>query len=467
MKPLPLRVQLTVVYSLISLFTLTALSLFFYFLLDYQLERDLYDDLNERAAALHGYLRFDRGHPFLAYDAADTDEAYFIEKATRYYQIFRVSDGVLLLQSPELKAAGLFFTREEVQSFAENSVTADMKLDRLHLLLHNRVIHAADGQSYLLQVGVSQEPKETALGLLFDILLTLVPLGVLFAAATGWYMSRWLLRPVDTIGAAAGEIGISNLHRRLPVRGTGDELDRLAAVFNQVFARLEQAVQQMKEFTSNISHELRTPLTALRGEAEVALTQYRSVEEYRQVLESQLEEFDKLTLLINRMLMLARAESGEIHMARERFSLSELTLNLTEQMQPVAAWKNISLKVRAEQAIHMIGDAHWMERVILNLLDNAVKFTGEGGSITVTVTQNGCWACLKVCDNGIGIPADALPKIFDRFYRVDSSRSREVDGVGLGLSLTDWIVRQHGGRILVESAPDKGSAFQVELPCAD
>jgi heavy metal sensor kinase len=464
MKPLRLRTQLTVFYAGISLLTLTLSGLLFYQLLAYELDRDLIDDVNERSAALRGYLSFRSGQPILVYDRSDADEAFFIQKATRYYQIFRLPDGALLIQSEELKAIGLNYTADEVRAYAEEPSLYRMDTDQLHFLLRNHVIRISDHESYLLQVGVSLESKETSLGLLFDILLGLVPFGVLVSSATGWYMSGRVLRPVESLGEVARQIGISNLDKRLPLRGNGDEIDRLATTFNQVFSRLEQAVSQMKEFTSSISHELRTPLTALRGEAEIALSECLSIEGYREVLQSQLEEFDKLAQLINQMLILARAEAGEIAMSRDNVSLSDLTASLVEQMQPVAAWKKIELSIQAEPGIRVVGDSRWLERILLNLLDNAIKFTKEGGIIGVRTLRQGGDAIIEVRDNGIGIPEEALPKLFNRFYRVDSSRSRDVEGSGLGLSLADWIVRQHGGRIEVESQLEKGSLFRVVLP---
>jgi heavy metal sensor kinase len=266
--------------------------------------------------------------------------------------------------------------------------------------------------------------------------------------------------------ASAAKIGISNLSVRVPLRGSGDELDRLAETFNQTLARLEDAVQQMRQFTASISHELRTPLTSLRGEAEVALLEARSPESYRRVLTSQLEEFDKLTQMINRLLTLARAEGGEIHLASDPVDVSALVSSLAGQMEPLASWKNIQLHVRVEDDVFVAGDPGWLECAVLNLLDNAVKFTPEGGVVDVVVAQNGNSACLDFRDTGIGIPADALPHVFERFYRAEPSRSKEYEGAGLGLALVKWVVENHHGRVSVESAVGQGSCFQVSLPMA-
>ncbi|MGA8234366.1 MAG: ATP-binding protein [Candidatus Acidiferrales bacterium] len=279
-------------------------------------------------------------------------------------------------------------------------------------------------------------------------------------------MARRALRPMTNLALAVRRIDVQQLSDRLPVRGTNDEVDDVAKAFNETLGRLENSVGQMKQFTASISHELRTPLTTLRGEAEVALLDTRSAEQYKQVLTSQLEEFDKLGHMINQLLVLARAEAGEIQWAGQRVDLSALTLSLTEQMEPLATAKSIRLGSNVQPGVFVHGDANWIERAILNLLDNGIKFTDGPG--TVDVTLNPCQndAVLTVQDTGIGIPTDSLPHIFDRFFRVEPSRSKSVQGVGLGLALAKWIIEKHRGHIEVQSQTGKGSSFTIRLPLA-
>jgi len=192
----------------------------------------------------------------------------------------------------------------------------------------------------------------------------------------------------------------------------------------------------------------------------------RSPESYRKVLTSQLEEFDKLSQMINRLLTLARAEGGEIPLASDPVNVSALVSSLAGQMEPMASWKKIQLRFRVDDDIFVAGDSGWLECAVLNLLDNAIKFTPEGGAVDVTVTKRDRSACLDFRDNGIGIPPDALPHIFERFYRAEPSRSKEFEGAGLGLALVEWVVKNHNGRVSVKSEVGRGSCFQVWLPTA-
>jgi len=310
------------------------------------------------------------------------------------------------------------------------------------------------------------ELRNSALSQSLHIILWLIPSGIVLALFSGWWMARKVLNPLEILSATARQMSIAHLHKRLPITGTGDELDRLSGTFNVMFGRLETAVGQMKEFTASISHELRTPLTALRGEAEVALAQARTGAGYREVLESQLEELEKLSRMIDRMLILARAEAGQIQVAQEQVNLSQLSRSLVDQMEIVAASKSITLTAELEGDVFVTGDSGWLEHAILNLVDNAIKFTPEGGHVSVKACDREPEAFLEVRDDGIGISEEALPHIFERFYRGDASRSREQQGAGLGLSLVDWIVKQHHGRIAVESRPHAGTVVRLRFPKA-
>jgi heavy metal sensor kinase len=465
MRPLTLRTKLTLFYSITVSLLLTGFALLYYRVLSVNLDRALSDELIERATGLRGYMRFEDGKPGFNFDEADPEEVSFVRTATRFFQVYEVTSGMLLAQSPEVEALGVQYSLDDVTHFAEEPPSfIDLHTDQGKLRFRNEVIVDAYGGTYLLLVGTSVQPMEDTLNAFLRSLVWLIPTGVLLAAILSWWMAGKALQPVAELAEAAREIAVSHLDRRLPVRGTDDELDHLAREFNETLARLEKAVEEMKQFTASISHELRTPLAVLRGEAEVALMEANSNEQYRRVLGSQLEEFEKLTRMINQLLTLARAESGEVEIAHESVDLSAMTQSLAEQLQPVAASKNVSLTWNCEHEVRVTGDASWIERIVLNLVDNAIKFTPSGGHVKVLVSRDTKNAVLEVHDDGTGVPPEALPHIFERFYRADPSRSNQVDGAGLGLSLVKWAIDQHQGSVQVDSAPGHGTRVTVQFP---
>ena len=466
MKLLSLRLRLTLFYAVLSAVVLAGFGALFYRTLEMRLERSLDQELEERAAALRGYLRFTGNHAQLVFDAKDPEEAYFIRIATRYFQVLEVANGAVLMQSQELQLLGANPSLDEVRAQVKRPHSTEIESPQGPIRFNSYIVHSGPKRDFLIQVGLSRQPMENALQQFVNTLILLVPVGVLVAAISGWWMARSALRPVEALTTSAAQIGISNLKVRLPLRGSGDEIDRLADTFNQTLARLEDAVQQMRQFTASISHELRTPLTALRGEAEVALMETRTPEGYRRVLASQLEEFDKLTQMINRLLTLARAEGGEIHLATERVNVSALVSSLAAQMEPMVSWKNIQLDIGVDDDIFVNGDRGWLECAVLNLLDNAIKFTSEGGTVNISVTAKDEWVRIEFRDTGIGIPAEALPHVFERFFRAEPSRSKEFEGAGLGLALVKWVVENHAGRVTVESEINNGSSFTIWLPLA-
>src|SRR3989442_10358320 len=364
MKPLTLRTKLTLFYSITVSVLLTGFALIYYRVLSVGLDRDLTQEVIDRTSGLRGYLRFEEGQPVFEYDPNDPDEISFINTATRYYQIYDIRSATLLAESDEFRASGIQYSAPDLARYAQNQPSLiDVQSDQSKLRLRNEVV-PAEGGVYLLVVGGSMQPMEDALRSFLKALAWLIPSGVLLAAIASWFMAGKALQPVAPLGQAAGEISVSSLDRRLPVRGNNDELDQLASQFNDTLARLEKAVGEMKQFTASISHELRTPLAVLRGEAEVALMQANSAEQYRRVLASQLEEFEKLTRMINQLLTLARAESGDVAIAHEPVNISSMTESLAEQLEPVAASKDVSISCKCDSDVILRGDAAWVERII-------------------------------------------------------------------------------------------------------
>lgn len=463
MTPLPLRTRLTLLYTAVMALLVTALSVTYYRILSIQLDADATADLIQTTDGLHGYVHLESGVPVLAYDRGDPEEAAFVSAASRFYQVYDARSGDLLAQSAAMQPLGLHYTAAEIHAFAGLPRIVDVVTDHGRLRLSNSVLTAPDGRPYLLQVGVSLEGLDAALERFLHLLLWIVPASLVLVLGGGRILAARSLAPLADLAASARGISVTDLGRRLPVRGAGDELDAVAEAFNETLARLEHAVAEMKQFSAALAHELRTPVAALRGETELALLRSSSVEAYRRTLESQLEDLDKLSRLITQLLTIARAEAGEIPLAGGAVDLAALVASVVEQLEPVAQAAGLTLTAGRLDAVSARGDAEWLERLLLNLLDNAIKFTPPGGRVVVRAWPEGDRARLQVEDTGMGISADALPRIFDRFYRQDPSRS-SAGGVGLGLSLVKWIVDRHQGTIHVTSDVGHGAVVDVDLP---
>jgi heavy metal sensor kinase len=263
----------------------------------------------------------------------------------------------------------------------------------------------------------------------------------------------------------ARTITAERLKDRLPVDNPDDELGRLATVFNETLGRLESSFEQMRHFTADASHELRTPLTAIRSVGEVGLRGKRDERAYRDIIGSMLEEADRLALLVDRLLTLSRADRGQEKLSSDRVDLGELADEVATQLDVLAEDKRQTIKVECEAAPIWVGDRLVLRQALLNLVDNAIKYTPAGGEIKIRVAQTSKTALLDVCDNGPGIPAELRSRIFDRFYRIDKSRSRENGGgTGLGLSIAKWAVEVNGGQLTLEAANGPGTTFRITLP---
>jgi heavy metal sensor kinase len=301
---------------------------------------------------------------------------------------------------------------------------------------------------------------------LLAVLLTAGPLALALAGGLSYLLARTALAPVEQLRSQTREVTAERLDRRLPVANPHDELGRLAETINAMIARLERSFAEVRRFTADASHELRTPLAAIRTEAEVALRNPLTVEDHRQLLGSILEECGRLTELTDQLLALARADAGLTRPAREPLDLAALVGETAETMRPLAEAKGVRLRVVQDGAVPVCGDPTRLRQVFFNLLDNAIKYTPEGGEVEAGAGHRDRAAVAVVRDTGVGIPADHLPHVFDRFYRVDKARSRAEGGTGLGLSIAKSVVEAHGGRIELASTPGRGTTCTVRLPAA-
>ncbi|GAB1430087.1 ATP-binding protein [Ignavibacteria bacterium] len=314
-----------------------------------------------------------------------------------------------------------------------------------------------------ISVGYTVEEIEVTLSELFFSLIVTFPVVLIISTLGGWFLARISLRPVDDIIDGAEEITAHNLSRRLPMPPANDEIARLTATLNRMIERLERSFIQIRQFTSDASHELRTPLAILMGEIEVALRREKTPAEYRETLSSALEEVARLSKVVRNLLDISRAETGQVKIAAEPFSISKLTSEIAEDIEVLAAEKNISLNAEIEPNIWITGDAARMHQALLNTLDNAVKYNRDGGNLRVTLRREAEDCIIEITDTGIGIPKEALPHIFDRFFRADKARSQDIQGNGLGLAIVKWIIEQHKGSIYVVSEEGSGTTFTIKL----
>ena len=326
-----------------------------------------------------------------------------------------------------------------------------------------RVVYAKAGDNAILQIGYMPREEEKFLGEYRQVAGLAILMGLVLAATIGWFMARGALGGVEQVRQTALSIGEGDFSRRVIVKKTGDEIDHLAETFNAMLDRIHALMTELKEVTDNIAHDLRSPITRIRGMAETAVTGKETIETYREMAGIVIEESDRLMGIINTMLQISEVDSGLVCLSMNRVNLIQLIQDAYELFQPVAEDQGIALKTSLpSQPVIILGDGGRLQRAIANLIDNAVKYTPRGGTILLSAKENDSHAILTVEDTGMGIQAEDLPHIFERFYRGD--RSRTTPGSGLGLSLAEAFVRAHGGKISVTSSLEQGTTVTILLP---
>lgn len=321
----------------------------------------------------------------------------------------------------------------------------------------------------IIQVGASLEGRERIFHYMVYFFVVGTVVSLIIASVVGWFLAVKALSPVDEITRMAREISADRLDERLSIKGPEDELTRLAGVLNEMIARLEGSFMQIKQFTGDASHDLKTPLTVMKGEIEVALRAESSVEQLEGVLTSCLEEIDRMSYIVKNLLDLAREDARVVDEHRVDVRLDKVLADRYEQFRRVAveAGVELDLSMNARATVH--GDEVRLGQLIYNLIDNAVKYTPRGGKVVLSLVDDAADGSVifMVTDTGVGIDEEDIPYIFDRFYRVDKSRSRSGGGVGLGLSICKEVAENHDGFIGVESERDRGTTFIVRLPTVE
>jgi heavy metal sensor kinase len=325
-----------------------------------------------------------------------------------------------------------------------------------------RILYRALSPTVILQVGVAMDSYSHFLDAFRRIFIITMAFLIVLAAGGGWFMARRAVSGVEAVTRTAQKISGGTLKERVPVKARGDEIDQLALTFNQMLDRIQALLSEIKEMSDNMAHDLRSPIARIRGAAEVTLAGGTDVSEYESMAASTIEECDHLLEMINTMLMISKTESGVDKVSPKEVDITAIVRRACELFSPTAEDKQINLNCSVQDGILLMGDSPMIQRMLSNLLDNAIKYTPSGGKVSISASQSPAQVVVAVKDTGIGISSRDLPHIFERFYRCDQSRSQA--GIGLGLSLSRAIARAHGGDIAAESMPNQGSTFTVSLP---
>lgn len=435
-NPRSIRFRLTAWYTLILSAALCLLSVLVWFLMQQRMLDDIHRGLEEEAASFETYVHHEITIPNVDLMEEMEDFAHAVPSTS--YLNFTPPSGAAPFRHP---------------------ATAAGRHPRFESLTRTITVK---GEPWKLEIGESREEMHHTLELLRTLLLSLVPLAIVFSCLGGLWMSRRALKPVDEITAAARAISIENLASRLPAPGTGDELDRLVNVWNATLARLELAVGSLSRFAADASHELRTPVAVIRTNAELALHRERDAGAYRDALREIASVSERMTQLVEDLLFLARRDARGEGMPLARACLREVLESTAQELRPLAVTKGIRIRmIPSPDDAWVAGNTTALRRLFLALLDNALKYSEAGTEVTASVEKQDGKIVARIADQGIGIGPEDLPHIFERFYRANESRTGE--GHGLGLSLAQSIADAHHATIHVTSEPGRGSVFQVSF----
>jgi len=474
-----LRFQLTASYGLFFTLLLLAVGITFRNQAIGIINDQITEGLKQDWAAVKGYFKIektDEGYTsHWYYDPEDIDENAIVSRLRTLYLVTD-ENGKQMEISPSYEdqfgTDSLSYIRQVLKSPEPilRQVTGKdgrpymirsgyVYSEMLHGETHPRKFYVAIGRSIFNSRKLQQRITWLTWGV--------IPLGTIAGFLLGWYNAGRALTPVLEVARTAQRISGSNLSMRIPVRGAHDELDYLIATFNQMIARLESSFTQMRQFSIDVSHELRTPITIIRGQLEVALFTAQTTEQYRDAIVSSLQDIERLSQIVRALLLLSQAETGQVVLQKAPLDLAAVVKDITEQFEIPAEGAEVKLSLSgADEPLLMEADRVQIERMLSNLLSNAMKFTPAGGEVRVRLSRLEGEAELVVEDTGVGIPADHLPHIFDRFYRVSSpsASASPEKGLGLGLSFVAWIAKAHGGTVDVQSEPGKGTRFMIRLP---
>jgi len=456
MKAFTIGARLTAWYSLILAVSLALFGALAYVAISGSMRATVDTELRQRVQAVRDIINQEAPNG----EAALQDEFRELIDSEGAGARLRVAypSGAVIFAPPEMQEP----TEPKHKRDVSRPFSESIRRERFRFL--RETVEAAGGR-YDIEVAASLAAFDHSLERFRGLLYAAGPVFLILAALGGYWLSKRALAPVDQITQAARSIGGQSLSRRLTVPRTGDELQRLADTLNEMLSRLEAAFQRITQFTADASHELRTTISAMRTNAEITLRKSRTEPEYCEALSKILEETEKVTQLIDQLLLLARADSGSAALRMRRSDLNEALQNACRETRAFAEAKHLKLsQAMPENPVWVQGDSASLERLFTILLDNAVHYTPSGGQINVRLNAEDGFAVADVRDTGTGIAKEDIGHVFDRFYRADRARSRESGGTGLGLAIGRWIAEAHHGEILVESELAKGSTFRVRIP---
>ena len=477
-----LRFKLTLWYVLILGVLLISFSTFLYF----TLSNSLYRDVDNKLRSLAELVSSESSSPLSKFGFGNIDQtletSMNLKPIGKFIQVLDES-GNIGRKSENLRNVQLPISLNALKNASRGLVTfeTNRSIGNTPLRIITFPVVENNHPAQIVQIASSLEEVEDALNTLFIILIITVPLALMVASLGGQFLAHKALKPVDDITHTARMITSQNLNQRIVPPRVKDEISRLIETFNGMISRLDQSFRQIKQFSSDASHELKTPLTILKGEVEVMLRKERTQQEYQQTLKSNLEEINRMSQIVEDLLLLSKADTGQIKLNRGDINLTEILMEVVAQMDMLARSKRLALSAANHpEEVHVFGDALRIRELFINLIENGIKYTEEGGSIRISLQKDFSpslgnqsdrmdkervrFAKIIVSDTGIGISKEDQEKIFNRFFRVDKARSREQGGSGLGLSICKWIVEAHQGEITVESELGKGSSFTVRLP---
>ena len=420
--------------------------------------------LDQEWGAVRGYLQIDRNQPIWFFDREDSEEAFFVRRLRRIFLLTDREGNVL--EVSELYAKAGVESRQELKRMAAEHKPIWRERrgpDGTRYLIRTGIL-TEGRKEYLLSVGRTLADNDRILERATKTYFLATPLLIATFSLLGWWIAGRALQPLNDVAGAASQITGENLKLRLPSRSTGDELDHLIERFNAMVDRLENSFTLARQFSADVSHELRTPLTTIRGELEVALMTAKTEEEYQEAIAEAVEEADRLAKVVRTLLQLSQAESGQVILARDPIDLGQLVQDVVERFNVQAEAADQVMRAEGGMGVIVRGDKVQLDRLVTNLLTNAMKYTQSGGHIRARVRAAGGHAILQVSDTGRGIAAEHLPHIFDRLYRVPDGFRDTERGLGLGLSFVSWIAKAHEGKIEVQSELGKGTTFTIRFP---